>query len=186
MKKGNILTPYDHTHILINFGYTFQTRNSRYFDWKNPITGENIHPNIKIVKTANHWKNVIVYHYKEGIPHTNIPKPELKENAIQEIWKHDSLSSALLSTCTSLKNVGGVIAAFNCKPSDYGIEPAVQWKPWQKELLDEIETTPNSRHITWYYDPFGCSGKSFISKHLGQFRGHLFLLKPTLIMLPPL
>ena len=94
-EKGNILTPYDHTHILINFGYTFQTRNSRYFDWKNPITGENIHPNIKIVKTANHWKNVIVYHYKEGIPHTNIPKPELKKKTLYKKSGNTILYQAL-------------------------------------------------------------------------------------------
>lgn len=169
-EKGNSVTPYDHTHILIDFGYTFQTRNARYFDWKSP-SGDEFHPNIKIVKTAKHWKNVLIYHYKESVPYTNIPKPELEENPIKEIWKHDSLSNALLSTCSNLKNVGGVIAAFNCKPADYGIEPTVEWKPWQKEILNEIETTPDSRHIVWYYDPFGNAGKTFIAKHLGQYKG---------------
>jgi len=168
-EKGDSVVPYEHTHILIDFGYSFQTRNSKFFDWKNP-NGENMHPNIKIVKTAVHWKRSTIYHYKESIPYTNIPKPET-ENAIKEIWKHNTLSDALLSTCSTLNNVGGVIAAFNCKPADYGVEPTVEWKPWQKELLDEIEKNPNSRNITWYFDPLGNSGKSFISKHLGQFKG---------------
>jgi hypothetical protein len=170
-EKGNSLTPYDHTHILIDFGYTFQSRKVNVFDWKCLTTGENIHPNIKIVKTAAHWKNTLVYHYKESPPFTNIPKPDIVENPIKEIWKSNTLQDALLSTCSTLKNVGGVIAAFNCKPADYGIEPVVDWKPWQKELLDEIKNKPDSRHITWYYDPFGNAGKTFISKHLGQYKG---------------
>lgn len=167
-EKGD--SGYEHTHILIDFGYTFQTRNSKFFDWKCS-TGENIHPNIKLVKTAAHWKRSVIYHYKESTPFTNIPKPELVENAIKEVWKHPTLSDAILNTCTTLKNVGGVIAAFNCKPSDYGIEPAVEWKPWQKDLVEELETKPNSRNIVWYYDPFGNSGKTFIAKHLGQYKG---------------
>jgi len=168
-EKGNSVTAYDHTHILLDFGYALQTRNSRFFDWE--IQGETIHPHIKIIKTELHWKRTLLYHYKENEPFTNIEKPEAQDGPIKEIWKHDTLKDALLSTCSTLKNVGGVIAAFNCKPSDYGMEPDVQWKPWQQELLDEVKTKPDSRHVLWYYDPFGNSGKSFIAKHMGMYRG---------------
>jgi len=160
---------YPHTHILIDFGKIFQTRNSRFFDWKLS-TGEIIHPNIKPVKSKIHWTRSLLYHYKESVPFTNIPKPA-DENEIKEIWKNDTLTDALLNTCTSLKNVGGVIAAFNCKPSDYGMEPAVDWRPWQKELIEETEKAPDPRSLIWYYDPIGEEGKSFISKHMGQFKG---------------
>jgi hypothetical protein len=159
---------YEHTHILLDFGYTFQTRKAKFFDWKSP-NGEMLHPNIKIVKTATHWTRTVLYHYKESPPFTNIPKPN--ENPIKEVWKHNTLQDALLSTCSTLNNVGGVIAAFNCKPSDYGIEPAVDWRDWQREIIEEIKTRPDPRRVVWIYDPLGNAGKSFLAKHLGQYRG---------------
>ena len=39
--------------------------------------------------------------------------------------------------------------------------------PWQKELLDHIEASKgDDRHITFLLDDEGCSGKTFLSKHL--------------------
>jgi hypothetical protein len=159
---------YEHTHILLDFGYQFQTRKAKFFDWKAE-NGEMIHPNIKIVKTATHWTRTVLYHYKESPPFTNIPKPN--ENPIKEVWKHNTLTDALISTCSTLNNVGGVIAAFNCKPADYGIEPVVEWRDWQKEIIEEIKSRPDPRRVVWIYDPSGNAGKSFLTKHLGQYRG---------------
>jgi len=161
--------PYDHTHILVEFEKVFQTRNARYFDWELPDKSK-IHPHIKPVKTKKHWDNTLKYHYKENSPYTNVEKP-LDKSEIEEIWKHDTLKKALLSTCTTLNNVGGVIAAFNCKPSDYGIEPEVDWKPWQKDLIEELKESPDPRKIHWYFDHYGNSGKSFFTKHFGMYKG---------------
>jgi len=161
--------PYDHTHILIEFEKVFQTRNSRFFDWELPDKSV-IHPNIKPVKSKKHWENTLKYHYKENTPYTNTEKP-IDKSEIEEVWKHDSLKKALLNTCTTLNNVGGVIAAFNCKPSDYGIEPEVDWKPWQKDLVEELKNSPSPRKIHWYFDHYGNSGKSFFAKHFGMYKG---------------
>jgi len=38
------------------------------------------------------------------------------------------------------------------------------WKAWQQEVLDLIESTPDSRSIYWYVDKKGNSGKSFLAK----------------------
>lgn len=164
--------PYPHTHILLDSGKNkkFNTTNCRFFDWILSETKEVIHPNIATIKTNKHWDNAILYHYKESKPFTNIEKPITAKEEIENIWKCDSVSDALLSTCSSLKNIGGIIAAFNCKPSDYGIEPNVDWKPWQKELIDETRNKPDDRSIIWYYDLQGGSGKSFIAKHLGMYQ----------------
>ena len=159
--------PYEHTHIALEFPKTFQTRNARFFDWECPDNTV-IHPHIQPIKTKKHWDNCLNYHYKEATPFTNVQRPS---NEIKEVWKNDSLKEALLNTCVTLKNVGGVIAAFNCKPSDYGIEPEVDWNSWQKDLVVELDDKPDSRKIIWYYDLLGGSGKSFFAKHFGMYRG---------------
>jgi hypothetical protein len=167
--------PYPHTHILLDAGKgkKFSTTSCRFFDWTTD-TKELIHPNIKPVTTIEHWNNTVIYHYKENKPVTNIIKPTSTKEEIEKIWGCKTASEALLTTCSSLKSVGGVIAAFNCKPSDYGIEPKVDWRPWQKELMDELNQEPDDRKILWYYDPKGSSGKSFIAKHLGMYQ-HAFV-----------
>lgn len=167
--------PYPHTHILLDSGKNkkFTTTSCRFFDWTTE-TKEIIHPNIVTVTTKKHWDNAVVYHYKENNPFTNIEKPVSAKEEIENIWKCPTVSEALLSTCSSLKSVGGVIAAFNCKPSDYGVEPKVDWRPWQKELMDELIQKPDDRRVLWYYDPKGSSGKSFIAKHLGMYH-HAFV-----------
>lgn len=39
-------------------------------------------------------------------------------------------------------------------------------RPWQKELVNELETEPNDRTIIWYHDPVGGSGKTALAKWL--------------------
>lgn len=159
-------TNYPHTHILIRFTKTFQSRNSRIFDYNN------IHPNIRKVTTDLHWRNTVKYHSKQGTPFTNIP-PIIDTVDIppaQQVWSNDTLQDALLNTCTKLSQAGGVIALWDSKPSDYGVEPDVTWKPWQRDLYNEI-TTPctDSRKVIWYYDPIGNSGKTFFAKHMHMY-----------------
>lgn len=42
----------------------------------------------------------------------------------------------------------------------------VVWRKWQNEVIDIINTTPDSRTIHWVYDPVGNAGKSFLVKYL--------------------
>jgi len=42
----------------------------------------------------------------------------------------------------------------------------VVWKPWQKQILDIIETKPDNRTIHWYYENEGNTGKSFLTKYI--------------------
>lgn len=43
---------------------------------------------------------------------------------------------------------------------------SVEWRPWQRELLDLVATAPDERTIHWYWEPAGNVGKSFICKYL--------------------
>lgn len=160
-------TGHKHTHALFKFDKIFTSSKSNCFDYMN------LHPNIKPVTSKTHWERTVEYHKKDGKPITNIGV-EKKTDArldIEDIWSHPSVSDAILNTCNSVKEVGGIIAAFNCKPINYGEEPTVNWKPWQQELYDELETTPDDRTVRWYWDPTGCAGKSFFAKHMGMYKG---------------
>jgi len=42
----------------------------------------------------------------------------------------------------------------------------IEWKPWQKKLLDIIDEEPDTRTINWVFDSIGNSGKSFLTKYL--------------------
>jgi hypothetical protein len=125
---------YEHTHVLFETDKKIMTRDPRKFDYTE------IHPNIKLVTTIAHWKNIVKYHHKQGTPMSNVTHlpDEKKENVVEEIWSHSSVQDALIHTVKSIKQVGGTIAAFDMKPIDYGDEPEVAWRPWQQALLDEV------------------------------------------------
>lgn len=42
----------------------------------------------------------------------------------------------------------------------------VVWKPWQKDILDLLETKPDSRKIHWYWESTGNVGKSYLLKYI--------------------
>lgn len=42
----------------------------------------------------------------------------------------------------------------------------IEWKSWQQEIIDILETEPDSRSIHWYYDRKGNTGKTFLVKYL--------------------
>lgn len=45
-----------------------------------------------------------------------------------------------------------------------------QWKPWQDKILNSLNEEPDSRTITWVFDPIGNSGKSYLTKYLALTR----------------
>ena len=38
--------------------------------------------------------------------------------------------------------------------------------PWQFELFKKLTREPDERKLTWYYDPRGRSGKTYVSMYL--------------------
>lgn len=42
----------------------------------------------------------------------------------------------------------------------------IEWKEWQKEIIEISEQPADGRTIYWVYDPKGNSGKSFLTKYL--------------------
>lgn len=42
----------------------------------------------------------------------------------------------------------------------------IEWKPWQKKILDIISLGGSDRKINWVYDPDGNQGKSFLRRYI--------------------
>lgn len=42
----------------------------------------------------------------------------------------------------------------------------IEWKPWQKEIIEICESAPDNRTVYYFYDKKGNTGKSFLSKYL--------------------
>lgn len=44
--------------------------------------------------------------------------------------------------------------------------PNITWKSWQQDVLDILESKPDSRTIHWFWEPIGNVGKSFLVKYI--------------------
>lgn len=54
-----------------------------------------------------------------------------------------------------------------CLESEY---KDVEWKPWQREVLNILENKPDTRKIHWFWEPTGNIGKSYLCKYLALTR----------------
>lgn len=146
---------YDHTHILIDFGYKFETTSQRKFDFNG------IHPNIKKVLTHEHWWNSIKYLCKEDPDNEDLLKTI---PLITKLWGQSSLSDALFFA-KKPSDITGIRSAMECKtlPPVQVIEPKL---PWQKDVVGYTRGKPDPRHIRWICDERGNTGKSSLAKYL--------------------
>lgn len=46
----------------------------------------------------------------------------------------------------------------------------VKWRPWQKNIIDILDKTPDKRKIHWRWETSGNSGKSYLAKYLALTR----------------
>jgi len=157
--ENDELTPYEHSHVVIDFGRVFQSRNCRVFDFRG------IHPNISKIKAKANWKRACKYITKEDKSVTLHPDDIFDntnaEDVINKIWECENMADALTSM-TSLRDTLNTIAIFERKPIDKP-NPRIheaQFYPWQKELVEKLEFRPDGRTVNWICDPIGGSGKS--------------------------
>lgn len=151
---------YDHTHVVIDFGYSFRSENCRIFDFND------IHPNIKKITTNSHWEHSVRYLSKEDIENVDLKDFKIKGFETKDIWKCKSKQEALL-LCKKPSDASGILNIFENKPITNKLDFSnCQLRPWQNDLLEILKGPVDDRKIFVYYDPVGNMGKSFFTKYL--------------------
>lgn len=151
--------PYLHTHVLVDFGKRFQSRDCRRFDWNS---GNGIlHPNFRPVKSPDHWRNCVQYIAKEDPENQDL----LVKSCVGVIWDAPSLQDALLASCNDFSDAVGITSIWNARPLR---APVVELPnhPWQTSCLELIKGKPHPRAIHWFFDPVGDTGKTWLSRYL--------------------
>jgi hypothetical protein len=155
---------YDHSHVLVDFGRNYQTRNCRQFDltYNNQV----IHPNIKIVKTKTHFYNCLNYMAKED-PECAHLKTEI--NLSLKVWECANLTEVLTKYCKKPCDASGLKSLWNMKPRQKGTLETEPTNIWTKQLTTILESAPhNRRNVYWIYDPIGKTSKSSLVGWLCQ------------------
>lgn len=158
------LTPYEHSHVLIDFGKRFQSKSSRCFDFND------IHPNIKKITTINCWDNCKNYIAKED-PECFDLKAQSSEIVLNNLGACENEREALLSCLgkdgkINWSHVSGIRMAYEImkpKIQTHYEEPTFQW---QLDLIEELKSPRNNRKIIWFFDKIGCSGKTQLARYL--------------------
>lgn len=169
-EKASSKTDYAHSHVYIDFGKKFQSKNRRIFDLI--VGGENIHPNIRYVKHHSmDVRRVLLYISKED--------PELSDLR----GRLQAEMPALIDRVASAKTTQDLLGLVK-RPTDiFGLERikkllaqeeadaasvALNFVPygWQLELLKILEWQGDQRTIHWWYDPVGNNGKTTFIKWL--------------------
>lgn len=167
--------PYDHTHVLMWFKKQKHVKPS-YFDHND------IHPNVQVVSTDQHWSNTVKYHNKAPV--------FLKTSENLEITSYHDDCIKWIQSQKYLKNLWGIgpfseyIAqkhswaekCWHAKP-DIAIciyKSIDDMYDWQKELLQRLEEPPK-RKVIWVYEAEGCKGKSQLANWIKeQMDGQIF------------
>lgn len=156
---------YQHTHIVINFGKAFQSRNVRVFDINE------IHPHIQPFK-RHEWDTKINYIAKEDPENAHLKKKTLPTLA-SKIWTCETVHEALL-TAQKPSDVPGIIALYNNKPKFEKIDN-FELRKWQQEVYNMLQTKADDRKIIWIRDKNGGAGKSRFAKFMALNHGAVLL-----------
>lgn len=163
--EGDKITPYKHMHVVIDFGFKFESTNCRIFDIVDQDTDETIHPHISVIKTPLNWKKACKYICKEdeecrkSIPSSDLPDDDI----ITRVWQAKTAGEALVENAKKFSDVTGILAAYKMRPREaIPRKPLDEDKlyPWQLELKKIIEGEPDDRTVMWIYDKVGGTGKT--------------------------
>lgn len=173
---------YIHSHVLIDFGYSFETTSCHKFDFDNGE--EKIHPNIGIITSTQHWGFAVKYLGKEDIENADLLEEVIKENLVEKIWKSETIQEALVTNIgEKLANATAIIQIFNLKKNDEKRARRIMdesiFRPWQVTLNEILKKTPNDRDVIWIVDEVGKTGKSKFTKHLAAVNNDTISISNT-------
>lgn len=175
-------TGYKHTHIYLDCGTMLKSRDARVFDIKNegfdgvPEGEKTIHPNIQIVTTKAHQKNVLKYLAKQDPTNENlrgeIEKEDVPKKKCADIWGRAPITETehiYNNNVTRIDRASDVETILKHKAMEQTQESIIkELRPWQRELVEELKGEVNRRKVPWYYDPEGGAGKSELTTYIEQ------------------
>lgn len=149
-------TGYLHSHVLVKWNKPFQTRDPRRFDYAD------VHPNINPVKTEKHWKLCVEYLGKQDPENEDLLE---EPNLVKGIMECNTSVEALEKYCQRPSDATGILAIRKERP----MRKLRRWtyKPyrqWELDMIEMVKVEPDERHIYWYWDPIGNTGKSKFAK----------------------
>lgn len=155
--------PYEHTHLLIDFGGRFQCQNARRFDFLHE-DGEIIHPNWRAIKTRKHFDRCKIYIAKEDQENQDLLDHEV--SFVDKVWNCANVHEALAQFVKFPSDVSGIITLYRSRPAPEMISILEDPRPWQKYILDLIQSEPDGRTVHWFVDQIGGVGKSALARHM--------------------
>lgn len=148
-------SPYEHTHVYIDFGRNYQSTNARVFDFQR------IHPNIKTIRSAKHLENIWAYLCKEDSANEYLLDRITKQTLFDKVAACKNVQE-VMRLATKPGDAMGLLTLFDNRGRAKASPPTLA-HTWQSDLIAELEGEPHKRRIIWYYDPVGNTGKSDVS-----------------------
>jgi len=157
-ERADESSPYEHTHVYIDFGRNYQSTNARVFDFSG------IHPNIKVIRSGKHLENIWAYLCKEDKTNEHLLGRITKKTLFDTVAACKSVQE-VMRMATKPNDAMGLCALYALRDREQvEIKPLSQ--EWQLELATELEGKPHNRKIIWYYDAVGGTGKTEFSVYM--------------------
>lgn len=157
-ERADESSPYEHTHVYIDFGRNYQSTNARVFDFSG------IHPNIKVIRSGKHLENIWAYLCKEDKSNEHLLSRITKKTLFDTVAACKSVQD-VMRMATRPNDAMGLCALYALRDREQvEIKPLSQ--EWQLELATELEGKPHNRKIIWYYDAVGGTGKTEFSVYM--------------------
>lgn len=155
--KGDLITPYEHTHVVIDFGRAVDSTCSRFLDFNG------IHPHISKITKPDSWRKACQYICKED--KSVVLHESDKGNAITDVWKHDTIQGAL-ENMGDLRDAMATIAVYRFRPMPLPEAEISEndFYPWQKDMWAKLRFSPTGRKVIWIHDSLGNTGKTRFAK----------------------
>lgn len=161
-ESGDTAVGYPHTHVVIDFGKSFRTKDMLYFNYLN------IHPHIRVLKSAKALHDAKLYIAKEDPENKDLI--EIKTPMAERIWEKENLQDALREIRFP-SEAPGMIALFKAKAAEAPTIP--EWRlpkqNWQLEFMEKFKypsNEENCRKVFWLFDTIGGCGKSAVADYL--------------------
>jgi len=175
-ETGDVHCPYNHTHVVIDFGKKFETTNCRFFDYdkEDSDSEENIviHPHIKKLIGKKAFEDAKKYIAKEDPDNADLLE---RPNWVTTTLNAKSGFDAVKKLCGGPKGFGpndvaGIVALKSMAGGDYRIRTKakqITLRKWQQELCDELENNePNPDRVIWIWNKKGRCGKRIIGLYM--------------------